>query len=225
MSDRGRCPHCGFVSDSDRGEFYDPTYPCPRCNKGGARIRAGYGRLRGDEPGVVSPEFKSGDTMPKDFTADGKNISPPLQWGVPEETAEIAIIMDDPDVEANEPWVHWVAYGIPGTKTGLKAGADVPKVGANSWGETKYRGPEPPAGKPHKYWIKVYALDAPLQLEPGATKKALLKAIEGHVIDRDAIVVFYSRDKKEGAEFVKSLLSESLPLCHELLDRRGGYRS
>jgi Raf kinase inhibitor-like YbhB/YbcL family protein len=162
--------------------------------------------------------------MPKEFTADGKNVSPPLRWGIPEETAEVAIIMDDPDAEAEEPWVHWVAYGIPGSKTRLAPGEKVPKVGTNSWGETKYRGPEPPAGKPHRYWIKVYALDTPLNLAPGATKKALLKAMTNHVIDRDAIVVFYSRDKKEGAEYVKTLLHESLPMTRELLDRRGGYR-
>jgi Raf kinase inhibitor-like YbhB/YbcL family protein len=221
-----RCPNCGFQSDSDTGQTYDPTAPCPSCGAGGKRAKEGYGRLRGDEPGLRSPDFKSGDTIPKDYTADGKNESPPLRWGLPDGTVEIAIVVDDPDAPTETPWVHWVAYGIPGEKTGIKRGEKPPKEGKNSWGSTEYRGPEPPPGSPHRYWFKVYALDKQLDLAPGASKQDLIKAMQGHVLDRDALVAFYRREKKEeSAMSIPKMIQESLPMCRELLDKRGGFRS
>jgi len=220
-----RCPHCGFQADTETGQVYDPSCPCPSCNSGGTRTKEGTGHLRGDEPGLRSPEFKSGDTIPKEYTADGKNISPPLRWGVPEDTVEIAIIVDDPDSPSEVPWVHWVAYGIPGDRTGIKQGEKPPKQGKNSWGTTEYRGPEPPPGTPHRYWFKVFALDTELNLEPGATKKDLIKAMRGHVIDRDALVGFYSREKKaEDVMSIPKVIQESLGMCHELMDLRGAFR-
>ncbi len=110
---------------------------------------------------LESTAFAHQATIPKDYTGDGKDISPPLRWSdVPEGTREFALICDDPDAPsprrpAPEPWVHWVIYGIPAEVRELPAGLP-PKEklqtpvaavqGKNSWGTIGYRGPSPPPG-------------------------------------------------------------------------------
>jgi Raf kinase inhibitor-like YbhB/YbcL family protein len=155
---------------------------------------------------VTSPTIKAGQTIPVDHTGDGKNISPALMWsGAPPNTKEFAVIMDDPDVPMPQPFVHWVIYKIPGTAKGLPenipidAATPMPKEvegaiqGNSGFRRPIYRGPAPPAGKPHNYHFTVYALDTQLAAEPGWTKAQLLKAMEGHIVGQGELVAVYER--------------------------------
>jgi Raf kinase inhibitor-like YbhB/YbcL family protein len=121
---------------------------------------------------VSSTAFQDGTAIPKQFSGDGKDVSPPLRWSeVPAETMSFALICDDPDAPRNDPWVHWVLFNLPGNARGL--GEAVPAQGKfvngalqgkNDFGNLGYGGPAPPRGKPHRYFFKLYALDAPLSL-------------------------------------------------------------
>ena len=142
---------------------------------------------------LTSPAFEEGQPIPQKFAVAGENRSPPLQWGdVPAGTKELALIVDDPDAPTAEPWVHWVIYGLTadlrelpeGVPTDVELKAPVTaRQGHNSWSEksTGYKGPQPPSGK-HRYFFKLYALDQPLDLKPGAGKKELLTAMRGHIL-------------------------------------------
>ena len=156
---------------------------------------------------LTSAAFSEGQPIPRKYTGDGHDVSPPLSWSnVPEGTKEFVLICDDPDAPTREPWVHWVIYKIPANVTSLPEG--VPKKenleepagalqGKNSWpsGQTiGYRGPAPPPGHgTHHYHFKLYALDTELDVPPGLDKNLLLKAMEGHVIGRGELVGTYER--------------------------------
>lgn len=155
---------------------------------------------------VTSPAIKAGETIPRDYTADGRNISPPLQWsGAPASTREFAVICDDPDVPMPQPFVHWVIYKIPGTATGLPENIPIDPAtpmpaeiagavqGTSGFRRPIYRGPAPPPGKPHHYHFRVYAIDAVLDLKPGLTKRELLEAIQGHIVGEGELVAIYER--------------------------------
>jgi Raf kinase inhibitor-like YbhB/YbcL family protein len=164
---------------------------------------------------VTSTAFKSGETIPAAYTADGRNVSPPLAWtGAPAGTREFALILDDPDAPTPQPFVHWVIYKIPGAATGLPEGVPMGATvkaealpgaiqGATGFSafarrggpppDPGYRGPAPPAGKPHHYHFKVYALNAPVEPKEGMTKDDLLKAMEGKIIAQGEIIGVYER--------------------------------
>jgi len=155
---------------------------------------------------VTSPTLKNGETIPQDYTADGRNVSPALQWsGAPASTKEFAVILDDPDVPMPQPFVHWVIYKIPGTAKGLPENIPIDAAtpmpaeiagavqGTSGFRRPIYRGPAPPPGKPHHYHFKVLALDAVLDLKPGLTKAELLEAVKGHVVGEGELVAIYER--------------------------------
>jgi Raf kinase inhibitor-like YbhB/YbcL family protein len=137
--------------------------------------------------------------IPKRFTCDGEDLSPPLSWsGLPAGTRSLALICDDPDAPVGT-WDHWVLFNIPATVTGLpenvpaKASLDDGSVhGNNSWGRPGYGGPCPPGGT-HRYFFKLYALDTELNLKTGATKSQLVKAMEGHILDQAQLMGKYRR--------------------------------
>lgn len=146
---------------------------------------------------VTSVAFKEGQPIPRQYTCDGINISPPLEWsGVPKTAKTIAIIVDDPDAPART-WVHWVLYNLSAENIGfvenmpttenLKAGGF---QGKNDFGKIGYGGPCPPSGS-HRYFFKVYALDTELPLKAGATKAEVEKAIEGHVVSQGQLMGVY----------------------------------
>jgi len=151
---------------------------------------------------VQSTAFPDGKAIPKQHTADGADVSPPLTWsGAPAGTKELALIMDDPDAPGDEPWVHWVIYKIPADLKGLPEG--LPRAaqlespagamqGQNSWGTVGYRGPAPPSGV-HHYHFKLYALDAALDVRAGLSKQALLDAMSGHILAEGKLVGTYQR--------------------------------
>jgi hypothetical protein len=142
---------------------------------------------------ITSPAFAEGEPIPAKFSCDGEDISPELVWsGIPEGTASLALIMDDPDAPMGT-WVHWVLFNLPPGSAGLPEGAaGLGEDGNNSWKRTGYGGPCPPGGT-HRYFFKLYALDTTLDLEPGATKKALEKAMEGHILAQAELMGTYSR--------------------------------
>lgn len=150
---------------------------------------------------LTSPVFQAGDSIPSRYSCDGEDVSPELVWhGLPAGATSLALILDDPDAPAGI-WVHWVLYNVPSGATGLgeaiSAAPSLPdgsRNGLNSWGRSGYGGPCPPGGT-HRYFFRLYALDAELNLEPGATKEALLAAMQGHVIGQAELMGTYSRSR------------------------------
>lgn len=154
-----------------------------------------------------SSAFASGQSIPQRFTADGRNVSPPLEWeNVPDGTQEFVLICDDPDAPTPQPWVHWVLYKIPGNVRSLAEGLpnksrlDEPNgalQGRNSWKQGTiigWRGPVPPPGHGvHHYHFRLYALDVPLELAPGLDKDSLLAAMKGHILAEGHLVGTYER--------------------------------
>ena len=148
---------------------------------------------------VRSSAFGEGDRIPSDFTCDGADMSPPIEWsGVPANTQSFAVIADDPDSPSGD-WVHWLVYNLPPSLTqlpaGISEGGSLPSGGLHGrtdFGTLGYGGPCPPRGT-HHYFFKVYALDGMLQLKSGATKKELLKAMQEHVLAEGRLMGTYER--------------------------------
>jgi Raf kinase inhibitor-like YbhB/YbcL family protein len=157
---------------------------------------------------VTSPTMKTGETMPRDYTPDGKNLSPPLQWsGAPAGTRSFAVFCEDHAVGNPPPFVHWVIYNIPGTATGLPEGIPIDPAapmpaeiagatqGITGFGRARaiYRGPAPPPGTPHHYRFVVYALNADEKLPPMLNRAQVLERIKGAIIGEGEIVPIYER--------------------------------
>lgn len=152
---------------------------------------------------LTSPAFKPDGGIPAEYTCDGKDISPELNWsGVPADARSLVLIVDDPD--APDPaapkmtWVHWVLYNIPATATGLAKGiqdAGLPQgtlQGLNDWKRTGYGGPCPPVGR-HRYFHKLYALDTVLPDLGQPTKAKVEQAMQGHIIEQAVLMGTYQR--------------------------------
>jgi Raf kinase inhibitor-like YbhB/YbcL family protein len=150
---------------------------------------------------ITSTAFFDGTPIPVRHTCDDKNVSPHLKWaGVPEEAKVLVLIADDPDAPAGT-WVHWVLYDLPASTSELAEdcpkGQFLPggaKQGLNDFQHLGYGGPCPPSGKPHRYFFKLYALDGPVDLKPGATKKEVEKAMEKkHILAQTQLMGTYKR--------------------------------
>jgi len=152
---------------------------------------------------VTSPAFAHGGEIPSQFTGDGPDESPPLEWsGAPDGTKAFALIVDDPDVPdpaaPRRTWVHWVICDLAGGTSSLATGASGRAMpagsceGRNDSGTNGYEGPYPPIGR-HRYFFKLYALDSPVGLRAGHTKADLLKSIEGHVLASAELMGTYHR--------------------------------
>jgi hypothetical protein len=154
---------------------------------------------------ISSSAFADGQPIPKKYTADGENVSPPLAWeGVPNGTKQLALIMDDPDAPTQNPFVHWVIYKLDPTLTGLPEG--IAKVaepatpvgavqGRNGAGGFGYTGPSPPAGPVHHYHFTLYALDTELTQSTALSKRSLEEAMAGHILAHTMLVGMYERTK------------------------------
>ncbi|WP_041682035.1 MULTISPECIES: YbhB/YbcL family Raf kinase inhibitor-like protein [Cupriavidus] len=152
---------------------------------------------------LQSSAFAAGGEIPAQHTCEGADISPPLAWsGLPPGTASLALIVDDPD--APDPaapkmtWVHWVLYNLPPhaealpadiAKAGLPAGT---REGLNDWHRTGYGGPCPPIGR-HRYFFKLYALDAELPDLGTPDKAAVERAMQRHVLASAELIGTYQK--------------------------------
>ena len=144
--------------------------------------------------------FKESGTIPKMYTCSGQDMSPPLQWDdPPAKTQTFALIADDPDAP-NGTWVHWVIYNMPASQRrldeGIKPEETLPggaSQGVNDFKKVGYGGPCPPPGKPHRYYFKLYALDAPLKLKPRATKEHVMEALKPHLLGESQLMGTFGR--------------------------------
>lgn len=154
---------------------------------------------------LTSTAFADGQEIPREYTCDGSDISPPLAWeGTPPGTKSFALIVDDPDApDPRAPkmtWVHWVLYDLPPSCTGLDAGVSASSLpagtrrGQNDWKRSHYGGPCPPVGR-HRYFHKLYALDAELPDLGVATKRMVEQAMAGHVLEEAHLVGTYQRNR------------------------------
>jgi Raf kinase inhibitor-like YbhB/YbcL family protein len=164
-----------------------------------------------------SSAFVDDGMIPKAFTCEGSDRSPPLEWsGAPGSSLSFALICDDPDAPMGT-WSHWVVYNLPpqlrALKEGIPVGENMPatategaaaaaeefsnaRQGKNDFGKSGYGGPCPPSGT-HHYFFRIYALDTRLELGPGATRAQILKAITGHILAEGRLVGKYQRGGKE----------------------------
>ncbi|MCG3199428.1 MAG: hypothetical protein GHCLOJNM_03943 [bacterium] len=148
---------------------------------------------------VTSSAFKEGDMIPRKYTCQGPDVSPPLAFdSIPEGAKSLALICDDPDAPVGT-WVHWVLFDLPGNTKELEEKVPPNKTlengavhGLNDFKKLGYGGPCPPSGT-HRYFFKVHALDRKLGLPSGATKKDVEKAMEGHVLAMGQLMGKYKK--------------------------------
>jgi len=141
---------------------------------------------------VSSPDL-SGGTLPREFTCDGANRLPLLEWSTPPSgTQELTVEMIDPDAPRGT-FTHWLVYGIPPSISSLATLPASAAEGVNDFGRAGYGGPCPPQGPAHHYHFVVYALDSRLSLAPGATRSDLESRMSGHVIGKGELVATYRR--------------------------------
>jgi Raf kinase inhibitor-like YbhB/YbcL family protein len=143
---------------------------------------------------ITSSAYNDGGNIPRLYTCDDQNVSPPLAWtGVPTNTVSLALIMDDPDAPSGT-WVHWVLFNLPPNLTSVEQGkSGGGKDGVNDFGKLGYGGPCPPRGSNHRYLIKLYALDSILDLKAGATKAQVESAMKGHILAQGQLMGRYGR--------------------------------
>ena len=157
---------------------------------------------------ISSDAFAPQEFIPRKYTDDGENIPPPLTWGgLPPGTKQLALIVDDPDARMSEPFVHWVLYNIapnaPGVPVVAALNSLAPPIppqlcgmieGLNSHGKIGYLGPSPPKGHGvHHYHFHLYALDVAIHAAEVLHRRALLAAMNGHIIEESELVGLYSR--------------------------------
>ena len=148
---------------------------------------------------ITSSAFSEGGMIPRQYSCDGPDVSPDLTWeGVPAGTVSLALICDDPDAPVGN-WVHWVLFNMPPGEESLPAGiapaanlSNGARHGTNDFGRLGYGGPCPPGGT-HRYFFKLYALDAEPSLEAGATKAQVEAAMEGHIMAQAQLMGKYKR--------------------------------
>lgn len=147
---------------------------------------------------ITSKAFGPNESIPSKYTCDGQNINPPLGiYGVPEKARSLALIMEDPDVPAqvreDGMWNHWVVFNIPpDIQTVNEASEPDGTPGKGTSGRTGYMGPCPPDRK-HRYFFKLFALDAKLDIPPASTKTQVEAAMLGHIIEKAELIGTYVR--------------------------------
>lgn len=162
-----------------------------------SQVPAGQGGTPVSSFPLSSSAFNNGGTIPTKYTCNAENLSPPLSWsGVPPEAKSLALIVDDPD-SPGKTWVHWVYFNIEPTRTeipeGVTPSSGIGTDGNNDFRKRGYGGPCPPAGKPHRYFFKLYALDSVLSLKSGAARADLERAMSGHILAQGELMGTYGR--------------------------------
>lgn len=150
---------------------------------------------------ITSSAFTNGGMIPLKYTCDGENVNPPLSFsGIPKDARSLVLIMEDPDVpisiREDGMWDHWVVFDIPATLTRVEENQQPSGIsGKGSTDKLNYKGPCPPAE--HRYYLKLFALDAFLYLPEGSTKSEVMEAMEGHVISEAELMGRYDRTINE----------------------------
>ena len=171
--------------------------------------RAGHGKLAVARLGgestlhrdgftLRSAAFEDGEPLDPSFTADEEDsVAPPLEWSAPPAgTQELVLIVEDPDAPTDEPFCHWLVWGLAPQQGKLLEGEAPPRVGKNAFGNSEWLLPDPPTGQaPHDYVFQLFALDRPLALMPGATRADLLEAMGGHVLAAAVLTGTYARSE------------------------------
>lgn len=140
---------------------------------------------------VSSGAFRANESIPREYTCDGENVSPSLNFtGFPSATVSFALIMEDPDAPSGTV-LHWTFWNVPKSANMLPRAADVDQLGGRE-GRT-YRGPCPPVGPAHRYFFYGYAVDANLELATGASVTEMRDALKGHVLAEHSFYGLYSR--------------------------------
>jgi len=208
---------CGTPTTRKRGlPWLNNDWVNAACALAGAVLAVGLALLPGSplEPVQSAPiggdtmltltlsttAFANGQPIPQAFTCDGKNSSPALQWsGVPAETKSLALIVEDPDAPMGT-FTHWVLYNLPPNLTGLNESvprlatlANLGTQGLNDFRKTAYDGPCPPAGKAHRYYFRLYAVNIEPNLPGGLTRPKLLNQIQGHILAQGEWMGTYQR--------------------------------
>jgi len=144
-----------------------------------------------EELTITSSVFENKEFIPSKYTCDGEDVNPPLTIErIPEKTKSLVLIVDDPDAPSGI-WDHWIVWDIPPTNK-IKEDS-VPGVeGTNDFNKRSYGGPCPPSGT-HRYFFKVYALDAKLNLDQGSRRAEIQEAMEGHILAKGELVGLYER--------------------------------
>jgi Raf kinase inhibitor-like YbhB/YbcL family protein len=137
---------------------------------------------------VTSSAFSEGQPIPKKYSGEGDNVSPPLKWDAPPaKTQSLALLVEDPDAPKGT-FTHWVLFNLPADTRTLPENASDGKLpegavqGTNDFDKTGYGGPKPPKGNLHRYYFKLFALDAKLDLDRKARRADVVKAMRGHVL-------------------------------------------
>jgi Raf kinase inhibitor-like YbhB/YbcL family protein len=143
---------------------------------------------------LQSSAFEHGGPIPRRYSCDGEDLSPPLSWsGMPEGARSLALVVDDPDAPAGT-FTHWLAWALDSRAEGLGEGEAAPVEGRNDFGTTGYRGPCPPPGHArHRYSFRLYALDSDPDLPAGAGKRELERALAGHTLAAAELIGTYQR--------------------------------
>lgn len=164
----------------------------------------GEGMLNRDGFRLRSAAFEDGEGLDPCFTADEEDaVAPPLEWNAPPAgTEELALVVEDPDAPAPEPFCHWLVWGLAPQQGKLLEGEAPPRVGKNAFGNSEWLLPDPPTGHgAHDYVFQLFALDAPLSLMPGATRGDLLAAMDGHVTGAAVLTGTYARGESDDFEW------------------------
>ncbi len=145
---------------------------------------------------VSSPAFSSNGSIPPKYSCAGEDVAPALEWsGVPANARSLALILDDPDAPSGT-FTHWLVFDMPAATSSLPEGGVLPagaQHGRNDFHTNAYGGPCPPAGKPHHYHFKVFALDQTLAINAGASRKELVDAMSGHILAQGELVGTFAR--------------------------------
>lgn len=154
---------------------------------------------------VESSAFRHNGEIPRRYTCEGDDVSPPLAWnGAPSSAKSFALIIDDPDApDPKAPktvWVHWVVYNLPASMhaladDGSKRLPGGARTGQNDWKRASYGGPCPPIGR-HRYFHKIYALDVELPDLHDPTKAQLESAMKGHILAQAELIGTYQKGQR-----------------------------
>lgn len=148
---------------------------------------------------LESPVFENEGDIPRKYTCDGEDVSPPIEWSqVPTNARTLALICDDPDAPQKN-FSHWVVFNIPPGSgalpehiSAMKELKDGSRQGQNDFGKEGYGGPCPPSGT-HRYRFTLYAVDTELAVPASSSTRDVEAALKGHVVETAHLTGAYTR--------------------------------